>query len=65
MKTTEIRERASDELQNMLQDFRRELWKTRFDNQTNQLDDTSKISKLRKDIARLETILTERRGKQE
>ncbi|MBW1762927.1 MAG: 50S ribosomal protein L29, partial [Deltaproteobacteria bacterium] len=39
----------------------RQLWKARFDNHTNQLDDTSSIPKLRRDLARVKTILTERR----
>jgi large subunit ribosomal protein L29 len=42
--------------------LRRQLWKARFDNHTNQLDDTSTIKKLRQDLARVKTILTERRA---
>jgi large subunit ribosomal protein L29 len=57
---TELREQTSDELRAMQRDLVRELWKARFDNHTNQLDDTSKIKKLRRRIARVNTILTER-----
>ena len=38
----------------------RKLWRTRFENETNRLDDTSQIQKLRRDIARVKTVLTER-----
>lgn len=61
MKPSEVRERTDDELENLQQDLQRELWKARFDNFTNQLDDTSRINKLRRDIARVKTVLTERR----
>jgi large subunit ribosomal protein L29 len=61
VKTEEIRERTTDELVSLQKDLARELWQARFDNHTNQLDDTSKIGKLRRRIARVNTILTERR----
>jgi len=60
VKANEVRERTNDELRNMEKDLSRELWQVRFDNHTNQLDDTSRINKLRKDIARVKTILRER-----
>ncbi|MFW5875942.1 MAG: 50S ribosomal protein L29 [Myxococcota bacterium] len=60
MKAHEIRERTDEELAKLGAELRRELWKARFDNHTNQLDDTSQIDKLRKDIARVETIRAER-----
>ncbi len=63
MKSTEIRERSDEELERMEKDLRRELWQARFDNHTNQLDDTSKVHHLRRDIARVKTILTERQKK--
>ena len=56
----ELREQTSEELRAVQRDLVRELWKARFDNHTNQLDDTSKIKKLRRRIARVNTILTER-----
>ncbi len=62
MKSTEIREKATDELETLEQDLTRKLWKSRFENHSNQLDDTSSIPKLRRDIARVKTILTERRS---
>ena len=65
MKVGEIRERTSEELKNLEDDLRRQLWKAKFDNHTNQLDDTSKIQKLRRDLAKIQTVMTERARKQE
>jgi large subunit ribosomal protein L29 len=64
MKASEVRERTDEELENLEKDLARELWQARFDNHTNQLDDTSKVKKLRRDIARAKTILTERRSRE-
>ena len=41
MKASELREQTDEELRNMQTDLARELWQARFDNHTNQLDDTS------------------------
>ncbi len=60
MKNQELREHTDEELRNMEADLARELWQARFDNHTNQLDDTSSIKKLRRRIAKVKTILTER-----
>ena len=60
MKAAEIRELNDEELQNLEGDLKRKLWKARFDNHTNALDDTSEIRKIRTDIARVKTIITER-----
>ena len=65
MKASEVRERTNEELENLERDLRRQLWKARFDNFTNQLDDTSSVKKLRRDIARVNTILTERRNQEQ
>ncbi len=61
MKAKELRERSDEELRELEGQLRRKLWKARFDNHTNLLDDTSEIRKLRRDVARVMTILTERR----
>lgn len=64
MKASELREQTVEELQQQEKDLQRELWKTRMNNYTNQLDDTAKIRRLRRDIARVKTILAERQGAQ-
>ena len=60
MKPKELREKTESELKELERDLQRDIWKTRFENFTNQLDDTAKIGRLRKDLARVKTILTER-----
>jgi len=45
------------------QTMTRDLWKARFSNYSNQLDDTDKIRRLRREIARVKTIMTERANK--
>ncbi|MGD8316411.1 MAG: 50S ribosomal protein L29 [Myxococcales bacterium] len=62
MKPEDIRGNSLEELAVLEGDLRRQLWKARFDNHTNQLDDTSAIQKLRRDLARVKTILTQRRS---
>jgi large subunit ribosomal protein L29 len=62
MKPDDIRGNSIEELAVLEGDLRRQLWKARFDNHTNQLDDTSSIQKIRRDLARVKTILTERRS---
>jgi large subunit ribosomal protein L29 len=59
MRAKEMRERTESELEVMERELTRELWKTRFSNFTNQLDDTAKLRRLRRDIARVKTLLTE------
>ena len=65
MKAKELKERSESELQGMEKDLQRELWKTRFSNFTNQLDDTAKMRRLRRDVARVKTILAQRAQKAE
>ena len=60
MKAKELRERTAGELQQMERDLERDLWKARFANFTNQLDDTAKVRRLRREIARVKTILTQK-----
>ena len=60
MKTQELSEKTDAELAELERDSRRELWKARFDNYTNQLDDTAKIRRLRRQVARVKTLITQR-----
>ena len=54
MKKSELRERSVGDLAQLEQEIGRDLWKTRFSNYTNQLDDTAKVRRLRRQIAREE-----------
>lgn len=60
MKAAEMREKSQEELTELEASLRRQIWKVRFDNLSNQLDDTSSIRKLRRDLARVKTLLTQR-----
>jgi len=59
MKVKEIREMQVEQLQSKLSDTREELMKLRFQQVTGQLTDTSRLRILRRDIARMETILNQ------
>ena len=65
MKIDDMREKTGGELDEIEHDLRRDLWKSRFENYTNQLDDTAKIRRLRKDIARLKTLRTQQSASKE
>ncbi len=60
MKAAEIREMTVAEIQEQLTESRHELLNFRFQTITGQLTDTSSIRAIRRDIARMETILRER-----
>lgn len=60
MKVEELREQTDDELREHERKLTRELWQSRMDNYTNQLDDTAKVRRIRREIARVKTLLTER-----
>ena len=60
MKAEEMRKLSVEEMQAKLADTREELMKLRFQQVTGQLTDTNRLGALRRDIARLETILRER-----
>ena len=59
MKPSEIRALGSEEIKSKIADAREELMKLRFQQVTGQLTDTSRLRIIRRDIARMETILRE------
>jgi large subunit ribosomal protein L29 len=59
MKAEEIRKLAPGEIRTKLTDSREELMKLRFQQVTGQLTDTGRLRSLRRDIARMETLLKE------
>lgn len=65
MKPSEIRELSTDALQSRLNDSREELMRLRFQQATGELTDTSRLRQLRRDIARMLTILNERAARME
>jgi large subunit ribosomal protein L29 len=60
MKATELRELNDTELANRVREFREELFNLRFQNATGQLDNTTRLNHVKKDIARCETLLRAR-----
>ncbi|HEY1421156.1 MAG TPA: 50S ribosomal protein L29 [Candidatus Dormibacteraeota bacterium] len=60
MKVDELRVLEADELGVRLKTARRELYELRFKHAVGQLENSSQISKVRHDIARIMTVLTER-----
>jgi large subunit ribosomal protein L29 len=60
MKASEIRELSDDEVRAKLADTREELMKLRFQQVMGQLTDSSRLRHVRRDVARMETVLNER-----
>ncbi len=60
MKPNEIRDKSFDELNKELASLREELFKLRFAHATNQLENPLKLKSVKRDIARVMTILRER-----
>ena len=56
----ELNAKSSAELNEELVAAKKELFNLRFQNATNQLDNTSRIKDVRKNIARIQTIITEK-----
>jgi large subunit ribosomal protein L29 len=59
MKAKEIRALSTEEIKAKITDTRDELMKLHFQQVTGQLTDTSRLRALRRDIARMETILAQ------
>lgn len=65
MKMSELREKTVEELHELEKSLARDLWKSRFENYTNRLDNTAMIRRLRRDVARIKTLLTQQSNKAE
>ena len=65
MKINEIRKMSSPDLEKELGELKSELFKLRFSLATNGLDNPMKIKEVRKDIAKINTVLTERKLSEE
>ena len=55
----ELKSLTVADLQSQLVDAKKELFNLRFQNATNQLDNTARIKEVRKNIARIQTVITE------
>ena len=63
MKANELRELAEDELIRKKAELKDQLFKLRFQHELGQLENAAKLQTIRKDIARIETLITEMRSK--
>jgi large subunit ribosomal protein L29 len=60
MKTSELRALTVEELSKKEQDIRENLFKLKFQHGIRKLDNPAKLADLKKDIARIQTVLTEK-----
>jgi len=60
MDAKDLRERTGEDLVSLRETLKKDLFSYRMKNLTNQLDDTSVLGKTRRDIARIEMVLSER-----
>jgi large subunit ribosomal protein L29 len=56
----DLRAKSATELEDKLVAAKKELFNLRFQNATNQLDNTSRIKEVRKNIARIQTLIVEK-----
>ena len=63
MKATEIRKRSPADLEAKLAELKKDLFYLRMQHATNQLDNPVKINAVKKDIARIKTIIREKETK--
>jgi large subunit ribosomal protein L29 len=61
VRAKEIRERSTQELQGLIDEAKQTLFQSRIKNATHQLTNTSSIQKARREVARIETVLAERK----
>ena len=59
MKANEVRKMNAEELNSKLGDLKKDLFQLRLPHATNQLENPAKIAEVKKDIARVKTILRE------
>lgn len=60
MNAQEVREKSVPELIKLLEDLKKDLFHLRFQHAINQLDNPSRINAVKKDIARVKTVIRER-----
>ncbi|MBC2860139.1 MULTISPECIES: 50S ribosomal protein L29 [Stappia] len=61
MKATDVRAKTMDELGTELESLKKEQFNLRFQRATGQLENTARVRQVRRDIARIQTIMREKR----
>jgi large subunit ribosomal protein L29 len=62
MKVEDLRQKSEDELNQQVLDLRKEAFNLRFQRASGQLENTARVRQVRRDIARIKTVLHERRA---
>jgi large subunit ribosomal protein L29 len=62
VKVEKIRELKSEELQTRVEELEEEIFRARIQKETGQLDQMGKVRNLRRDLARVKTVLRERQA---
>jgi large subunit ribosomal protein L29 len=62
MKVEDLRQKTEDELKQQVLDLKKEAFNLRFQRASGQLENTAQVRVVRRDIARIKTILEERRA---
>ncbi len=60
MKAIDVRARTADELSELLEDLQKAAFNLRFQRASGQLENTAEIRRVRRDIARIKTVLGEK-----
>jgi large subunit ribosomal protein L29 len=60
MKVTDLRTKSDDELKDTIRDLRKEAFNLRFQRASGQLENTARVRQVRRDIARIKTVLGQR-----
>ena len=65
MKASELRSKSKDELREELVSLKKEQFNLRFQAASGQLENTARVRQIRRDVARIQTILGEQAGRKE
>lgn len=62
MKTEDLRQKSDDELKDQLTSLQKEAFNLRFQAASGQLENTARVRQVRRDIARIKTIVAQRQA---
>lgn len=60
MNANELRDKTPDQLREELTNLKKEAFNLRFQQATNQLENTARVRQVRRDVARIQTVLNEK-----
>jgi len=60
MNANELRDKTPDQLRDQLAELKKEAFNLRFQQATNQMENTSRVRQVRRDVARVKTVLNEK-----